>query len=215
MNCNEKQCVDTRYSYCTEVSLRKDFILCVPSNEFESERLTDVIDASAVQWETIKNITGIDPTSINGNRVVIGYRNSSDESDNECNPGYGKDDGVPYINIPWGYLKHDNQPLECLSHEFVHVFADAKKMKEASEAWVEGMCDFVRLFALRAVDMHVEAQKFEKRYRCAASKKDGSQYDYAGRILNIFEEEGGNIQDGGCAGRIIRCLWNKELDKLM
>ena len=212
----EEQCVvKKRYGKCDGLKENSDLVFCYPQGEFSECRAKHALEDAAGQWQEIRCLTDVNPTTDKGFRVVVGYRHPDDEDGKDCDPGYGKECGVPFINIPWEYLGHDNEPAECLSHELVHAFADVKQLKDKCKLWTEGMCDFLRLFALRAIGQAEPATRMEKEYRSRAWKMDGNYADYAGRLLRWCDVHKVDSSNQGAVKCAVAYLWDSYLSTIL
>lgn len=201
-----------RYSRCAQMVETPDFFLVYPFQLRLSDPalLTERIRA---QWTEIQSLSGVLPTEKNRDRVIIGYRHPDDEGGKDCHPGYWRHSGTPFINIPWGMIGIRDQPLEALSHELVHVFEDVHNVTPHTKEWTEGMCDFMRLFAMRASGMDGEANTRIALYRNAAYQPNAHPYhDYAGRLIRYVEACAGELT-APIAASVISNLWRCDLSK--
>ncbi len=215
----EVHCIKRRYSCCPHHIERADFVFVAPEGR-PKEKLDVIADKISEQWRIIESLSGVNPSRVNTSRVIIGYRHPKDEpGEQDCDPGYGRHCKTPFINIPWGYFDQENQPLESLSHELVHVFDDVSPVLPKTCEWREGRCDFMRLFALYACGLGDIAEEKATCYRHAAYQDDACCYhDYAGRLLLFFEENGGAIsrveQLAKCV-QIVQSFWSSDLATLI
>ena len=211
----ERECIISRYSYCNESIERNDFVLVFPTPQFNRNPQVTA-DSISHQWSVLRMLSGVDPTATNDDRVIIGFRHPNDEGGVDCHPGYGRHYKTPFINIPWGFLKFDEQPLEALSHELVQVFEDVSPVSPRTDQWKEGMCDFMRLFALYACKMDLIAEKKAECYRRAAYTSGACFYhDYAGRLLLCLEKSGGSISKTEDSRPTVLRFWKCNLDYLI
>jgi len=191
-----------------------------PRSDFKRNP-AQVVQVLQRAWNLLRQATGIDPVAAFGQRVVVGYRHPSDEGGKDCDPGWGTQDGKdhgfpselwPFINIPWGYLREQNQPEEACSHEFAHPFAEVRPLKDNSKEWVEGLCDFLRLPLLHEMGLDAVARTKNAAYQAAAWQPGAYYYhDYAGRLLRYCDKRGHDLSDTGQLPTAVGEIWQADL----
>lgn len=220
----EESCWKVRYKMCDGVERSSDLVFVYPRSLWRRDA-AKVVKKLQAGWDVLRKATGIDPVKKFGQRVVIGFRHPSDEGGKDCVPGWwmergGKsgfpDERWPFINIPWGYLKSADQPEECLTHEMVHAFIEAKPLRDNRKEWVEGMCDFLRLPVFTAVGMSQVRDERYRRYRSSAWTPGANAYhDYAGRLIYSCEKEKLSTRKPEDLAKIAATLWDMDLTEAL
>lgn len=216
----ESSCWQVRYSKCDGVERSADLVFVYPRRLFKKDPQR-VVKKLQAGWDVLRKATNIDPVARFGQRIVVGYRHPGDEGGKDCSPGWWLENGTghgfrgerwPFINVPWGYLNSGDQPEECLTHEMVHAFIEAKPLRDNKKDWVEGMCDFLRLPVFEAVGMPRVRDERYRLYRSSAWKPGANSYhDYAGRLIRWCEQRKLDVRKQDQLPKIVPTLWNLDL----
>lgn len=218
----EDSCWKARYSQCDGVVRSADLVFVYPTALYRRDAVK-VIKKLQTGWNLLRKVTGIDPMKHFGQRVVVGFRHPSDEGGKDCNPSAVWEEATRYgfpgetwisINIPWGYLGHQqDQPEECMTHEMVHHFIAAKPLRVKNGKWIEGMCDFLRLPVFDVMGMRSVADKRYKLYRSVAWKPGADFYhDYAGRLIRYSQKHKVDVRKPAQLKEFVPHLWEIDLD---
>jgi len=215
----EDSCWKVRYSKCEGVERSTDLVFVYPRGWRRDP--AKVMKRLQAGWDVLRKATDIDPVKTFGQRIVVGFRHPSDEGGKDCVPGWWLERGGkygfsgekwPFINIPWGYLTSADQPEECLTHEMVHAFIEAKPLKDNRKEWVEGMCDFLRLPVFAAVGMTQVRDSRYRSYRLSAWRPGSNAYhDYAGRLIIWSEKQKLDLRKPEQLSQIVSTLWDLDL----
>jgi hypothetical protein len=220
----ENSCWKVRYRKCDSAVRSDDLVFVFPRDRYKRNP-EQVIKRVQIGWNLLKDLTGIDPVKVFGQRIVIGFRHPSDEGGKDCNPGWLLESGGkhgypgenwPFINIPWGYLKFRDQPEECLTHEMVHAFIHAKPLRDNKKEWIEGMCDFLRLPVFDAVGMCSVGDQRYRLYVASAWKPRANFYhDYAGRLIRWCQRQKLDVRKPDELNAIVPDLWDMDLSEVL
>jgi hypothetical protein len=220
----ELSCWTVRYSQCDGVERSGDLVFVFPRAAWRRDP-AKVVKKLQAGWDLLRKATDIDPVKTFGQRVVVGFRHPKDEGGKDCVPGWWMESGGkhgfprerwPFINIPWGYLSGKDQPEECLTHEFVHAFIEARPLRDNRKDWVEGMCDFLRLPVFGAFDMARARDERYRQYRSSAWKPGANSYhDYAGRLIYWSEKRGLDVRKPEHLAKIVPALWDMDLTEAL
>ncbi len=197
-----------------------DLVFVYPRSLFKRDPVR-VVKKLQAGWDLLRKATGIDPIARFGQRIVVGFRHSGDEGGKDCVPGWWLENGAghgfpgekwPFINIPRGYLTHGDQPEECLTHEMVHSFIEAKPLRDNKKEWVEGTCDFLRLPVFEAVGLPRVRDERYRLYLASAWKSGANPYhDYAGRLIRWCEKRKLDVRKPDQLAKIVPELWDLDL----
>jgi hypothetical protein len=220
----EESCWKVRYGKFDGVQRSADLVFVYPRALFRRDP-AKVVKRLQAGWDLLRKATDIDPVNTFGQRIVIGFRHPGDEGGKDCVPGWWLERGGkhgfagekwPFINIPWGYLTSADQPEECLTHEMVHAFIEAKPLKDNRKEWVEGMCDFLRLPVFAAVGMPQVRDERYRLYRSSAWQPNVNFYhDYAGRLFYWCQNQKLDVRKPDQLSKIVPTLWEMDLTEAL
>jgi hypothetical protein len=219
----ENSCWEARFPRCNGVERSKDLVFVYPRGLFRRDP-AQVVKTLQRGWDLLRDMTGIDPGKIFGQRIVVGYYDPSDLKNNHPFIFFATEDATPRgfpgefwqsINIPWEYLPKLTEPEGCMTHEMVHPFIHVKPLRTNANAkeWVEGACDFLRLPVYYTVGQPHAAEKSYKLYRSLAWKPGASYYhDHAGRLIEWTKRQGVDCRRPSQLKKILPKLWETDLE---
>jgi hypothetical protein len=200
-----------RYTHCQNIEDRDDLIFVYP-NEF-NKNPSGTADVMQEAMNVLKIITMLDPTTYFEQRVVVGYRHFDDKNGHKTHPIWNPN----RISIPWPYLGHQDEPLDSLTHEFVHPLFHCSPLQKNNEKWKEPFCQFLR-GPLKTV-VGLNGDHWWQRLINNATKATNSDRNPAGQLVLKFYEDykttygsksiSDSIRDIGAISTFVKSLFSR------
>jgi hypothetical protein len=218
----ERSCWRARYSRCDGFAESRDVIFVFPVGEYcRSEYAQAVCNQIQKAWTFLIDVTGRNPVDVFKQRTIVGFRHPVEDDDPNCQPGFDLQDGEgfpeekwPFINLPWSCVDSHDQPEEAISHEFVHPFLRAYPLHHGGDDWVEGVCEFLRVPVLHAMNLNTLATAKQDLFLSNAWKTGANTYhDCGGRLLKWFANQGFEVRNKDHVKEACQSIWTMNFSE--
>jgi len=178
LDLKEDKVLRDQFSICNNIDLREDVIFTFPSVfKGDVKHIADKLQSTA---DLLKYLTNRNPANYFKSRIIVGFTEKS------RHPNWSGTKGNR-IQVPIGYSKKENEPLDACSHEIVHPFFRCSPLHNKNEGWGDGFCEFLRGPIKNLMDLN--GDELWRQMIKAANDNIDSEYHYPGGqfILKAYE----------------------------